>query len=115
MGWEVRNGRRYLYRNRRVNGRPVREYLAADDQFGFGELMASELERLQDREADVRRLQREARIAFHQRIDGLLAATNTANVTLRLAAEGLIASVGFHKHKRGEWRMRRDLAQLKDT
>ena len=38
MGWETRhNGRRYLYRNRRVNGKPVKEYLAADDRFGRGE------------------------------------------------------------------------------
>ena len=32
MGWELRHRRRYLYRNRRVNGRPVKEYVAADDQ-----------------------------------------------------------------------------------
>ena len=29
MGWEVRRGNWYLYRNRRVNGRPVKEYVAA--------------------------------------------------------------------------------------
>ena len=40
MGWELRHGRRYLYRNRRVNGKPVKEYVAADDLFGFGELIS---------------------------------------------------------------------------
>ena len=30
MGWEIRQDRRYLYRNRRVNGQPVKESLAAD-------------------------------------------------------------------------------------
>ncbi|VTR96989.1 transposase : Transposase OS=Agrobacterium sp. ATCC 31749 GN=AGRO_5176 PE=4 SV=1 [Gemmata massiliana] len=33
MGWELRHGGR-RYRNRRVNGKPVKEYLGADDRFG---------------------------------------------------------------------------------
>ncbi|VTR95481.1 unnamed protein product [Gemmata massiliana] len=41
MGWEVRHGRRrYLYRNRRVNGKPVKEYIGADDRSGTGVLLA---------------------------------------------------------------------------
>lgn len=36
MGWEIRhNGRMYLYRNLRVDGKPVKEYVTADGPFGF--------------------------------------------------------------------------------
>ena len=116
MGWEVRHdGRRFLYRNRRVNGRPVKEYLAADDPFGFGQLMAQDLDRLQRREAKLRRLTRQARADSRARIDELLGTTAATNADLRVLAEGVLYTQGFHKHKRGEWRMRRDLAKLRDA
>jgi hypothetical protein len=113
MGWEERhNGRRYLYRNRRVNGKPVKEYLAADDRFGFGEVMAHDLARLQKRQANVRALERQARADCRGRIDGLLAAAAVANTELKAVAEGILYAVGFHKHHRGEWRMRREIKKL---
>lgn len=112
MGWEFRGDRCYLYRNRRVNGKPVKEYLAAADQFGFGEVMADDLARLLRREANVRALERQASAAFRRRIDGLLAAEGAANAALRAVAEGLLVAVGFHNHNRGEWRMKRELRQL---
>jgi hypothetical protein len=110
----VRNGRRYLYRDRRVNG-PVKEYLAADDRFGFGDLMAHELERLQRRERKLRRLRRETRVEYRARIDDLLGAAATANTDLRVLAEGVLHALGYHRHKREEWRMRRELALFKDV
>ncbi len=114
MGWEQRGGRRYLYRNRRVNGKPVKEYLAADDRFGFGEVMADDLARLLRREAKLRALQLREAAAHRGRIDGLLAAAGVANAALRTVTEGLLVAVGFHNHKRGEWRMKRELRQLSD-
>ncbi len=113
MGWELRHGRRYLYRNRRVNGRPVKEYLAADDRFGFGELMAHDLDRLLRRQAKLRRLTRQARAECRQRIDGLLADAASANAELRAAADGLLVALGYRRHNRGEWRMRRELKGLR--
>jgi hypothetical protein len=114
MGWEVRHGgRRYLYRNRRVNGRPVKEYLAAEDRFGFGELMAHDLARVQRLGAKARALGRQTRAAFRERIDGLLEAAATTNAELRALAEGMLCAVGYHRHNRGEWRMRRELRDLK--
>lgn len=113
MGWELRHGRRYLYRNRRVNGVPVKEYLAADDRLGFGQRMADELDRLLRRGAKLRRREREERAAFRTRISELLDASTAANAELRAVGEGLLSALGFHKHNRGEWRMRRDLVQLK--
>src|SRR5262249_60883048 len=91
----------------------VKGFPAADDRFGFGELMAHDLARLQKRQARVRALERQAHVAFRERIDSLLAATAAANVNLRTVAEGILFAVGFHKHHRGEWRMRRELKDLK--
>ena len=89
MGWELRpNGRRYLYRNRRVNGKPVKEYLAADDDFGF--VMADDLRRIQKREAKVRRLTREIADQYRKRIDGVLASADVANQPLRDIADFVI-------------------------
>src|SRR5262245_4416978 len=81
MGWERRHGGRwYLYLNRRVNGLPVKEYLAAEDRFGtgFGEMMADDLAQLQKRERKVRALRTKVRATYRERIDGLLAATAAA-------------------------------------
>ncbi len=116
MGWEVRHaGRRYLYRNRRVNGKPVKEYLAADDRFGVGRVTADDLARLQRRQAQIRRLTRDARAKYRGGIDALVSATAAANDALRVAAEGLLRAMGFHRHKRGEWRMKRELALLRNA
>lgn len=67
MGWELRKGRWYLYRNKRVGGRPVKEYLAAAGDFGA--VMAWDLDRLRRRHAKVRRLGREVLAAYRARID----------------------------------------------
>jgi hypothetical protein len=113
MGWELRHGRRYLYRNRRVNGRPVKEYLAADDQFGFGALTADDLDRLLRRQAKLRKLARQRRAEYRAQVNGLLADAAAANGDLRAVADGLLMLLGYRKHNRGEWRMRRELKQLR--
>lgn len=112
MGWELRHGRRYLYRNRRVGGRPVKEYLAADDPLGFGELMAHDLAHLQKREQTARGLRRKVREAARERIDGVLSDAAAANAGLRVVAEAILYAVGFRRHNRGEWRMRREMKNL---
>jgi hypothetical protein len=115
MGWELRHGRMYLYRNYRANGVPVKEYLAADDRFGFGDRMAYDLDRLRRRGAKLRKLRRRTRAEYRGRIDDLLRATAAANGELRVVAEGALYAVGFHRHNRGEWRMRRQLALIKQA
>src|SRR5689334_7640275 len=117
MGWELRHGNKwYLYRNRRVDGKPRKEYLAAqNDRFGigFGEVMADELERLQRLQAEVRDRKRQARADTRAQIDGLLSTTTQANAELRTVTDGLLCSMGYHKHHRGEWRMKRETGLLK--
>ena len=111
MGWEVRGGRRYLYRNRRVHGRSVKEYLAADGP--FGELMAGDLARIQRRRAEATAAVRAIRAADRDRIDGVLAAVGAANADLGTVADGILSTLGYHRHRGGEWRMRRELAGIK--
>src|SRR5579871_3442662 len=114
MGWEVRHGGRwYLYRNRRVGGKPVKEYLGAGGPLGLGTLLAHDLARLQRREAKVRALNRRARAADRARADDILAAAAAANADLRAVVEAVLIAVGYHRHHRGEWRMRRELNGLK--
>ncbi len=36
-----------------------------------------------------------------------------ANAALRAVAEGILNAVGYRRHNRGEWRMRRELKHLK--
>jgi hypothetical protein len=112
MGWEVRRGRRYLYRNRRANGRPVKEYVAADGP--AGELLARVHDAERAESAERRALQRRERDAARERAAELLALGAGADVMVRAAVGGLLAAVGFHRHKRGEWRMRRELKEMQD-
>lgn len=114
MGWELRHGRRYLYRNRRVDGRPVKQYLAAESNpFSYPQMMDYQLERVQRREAKLRRLKRQARAEYRARIDDLLGAAAVANCDLRTLAEGVLYALGYRRHKRGEWRMKFELAHLR--
>jgi hypothetical protein len=114
MGWELRRGNWYLYRSRRVDGRPVKEYLAAESNpFGYPQMMDHQLRRVRRREAKLRRLKRRARAEYRTRIDDLLAATAAANAELRGLAEGVLCALGYRRHKRGEWRMKFELASLR--
>lgn len=113
MGWERRGGRYYLYRNRRVNGRPVKEYLGCQDPWGFGELLADDLDRLRRRQAKVRRLTRQHVAVQRGRVDQFVAAVAAENDRLRTVADGVLSALGYHRHHQGEWRMRRDLNELR--
>ncbi|AWM39987.1 hypothetical protein GobsT_16120 [Gemmata obscuriglobus] len=116
MGWELRHGGRwYLYRNRRVNGKPVKEYVASRDPFGLGDAMGAVLVEQTEAAAQVRRREREERDRTRARFAALLTATAEANGVLRAVAYGVLEALGFHRHHRGEWRMKRQLQELRDT
>jgi hypothetical protein len=97
MDWE----RGYYYRVHKVNGRVVREYVGRGPA---GEL-AAQLDALERhrRQQEARALRREKRDLDALDAD-LKAVTETADL---LACAALLAA-GFHRHKRGEWRRRRD-------
>ncbi|MFO0847297.1 MAG: hypothetical protein U0871_01880 [Gemmataceae bacterium] len=105
MGWVTRpNGRRYLYRSRRVGGRVVTEYLAADGTAG-GKLLALEWEAYRLRRVRSRLAQQRADARLGKRLARL--ERLAADDTLRVVAHGLLTALGFHRPKRGVWRMRR--------
>jgi hypothetical protein len=97
MGWE----RGYYYRVRKVGGRVAREYV------GTGRVaeLAAQLDAL-ERE----RRQREA-LAVRQQKAGLAALDADQEALTRatdLLARAALLAAGFHRHKRGEWRKRRE-------
>src|SRR5579883_75345 len=106
MGWETRpSGRRYLYRSVRAGGRVVKEYLGRDDPFSH--LMAAEVAEVQARRADLRATARAYREGVRDRADEVAALVEAANIQIRTVVHGLLVAAGYHRHKRGEWRMKK--------
>jgi hypothetical protein len=98
MGWE--RGR-YYTRSKKVNGRVVREYIGTGR---IAELVAQTdaLER-QQRVAELN-----ARRAEQAEAEALNDLLNDLNDLADLAARAALLAAGFHLHKRGEWRRRRE-------
>lgn len=107
MGWELRHGRRYLYHSKRVNGKPIKEYLAADEG-EWSRLLAAQLARWQEQAAAERVRVRAEGAVVRKKADDLLRRLNAANNDLQSAVAVVLAALGFHRHHRGEWRMRRN-------
>lgn len=97
MGWE----RGYYYRVRKVNGRVVREYIGAGKVAG---LMA----RLDALEREHRRLEALEQRQVKEELKALDADLKAVNERTDLAARAALLAAGFHLHKRGEWRRRRE-------
>jgi hypothetical protein len=98
MGWD--RGR-YYTRSRKVNGRVVREYV------GTGEAaeLVSRMDAIQRASREAARADRRARRAELAALDADLKALSE---TTDLVASAALLAAGFHRHKRGEWRKRRD-------
>jgi hypothetical protein len=97
MGWE----RGYYYRACKVNGRVVRQYVGR----GPAAELAAQLD-VQERD----RRQRAARALRREKrdLDALDADLKALTETADLLACAALLAAGFHQHKRGEWRQRRD-------
>jgi hypothetical protein len=110
MGWVTApSGRRYLYRSVRRGGRVVREYLGRDDD--FGRLMADEW-RLKKLDAAIAR--QDTGAARDRVLERLARLERLADDdTLAAVGHGLMLGLGYHRHHRGGWRMRRQLDKLK--
>lgn len=95
MGWEKRGNGRYYYRKRRVNGRPVSEYV------GNG--------RLADFSAALDAHRDASRAAWRKTVEDTLAterALNRLEGVLRTMVSSVLVANGYHAHKR-QWRKRR--------
>lgn len=102
MAFEERGGRLYYYRSRRASdGRVVKEYV------GVG--LAAELAADADEAARRReRLRREAEKAERERLDALEKPTEDLCEAVEVLASAALLAAGYHRHKRGEWRKRRE-------
>jgi len=102
MGFETRRGRgRYYTRSRRVNGRVVREYIGTGDH-------AETIARLDALDRARRMAEVEAFRAECERIDEAAATVQVFCDACELLAQGALLVAGYHRHKRGEWRCRRN-------
>ena len=97
MGWE----RGYYYRVRKVNGRVVREYIGAGR---VAELVA-QMDALERERRGLEALKQRREKDELKAIDADMKAVNER---IDLAARAALLAAGFHLHKRGEWRRRRE-------
>ncbi len=105
MAWEHRDGRRYLYRSVRRGRRVVREYLGTGP---IADLMASELDEVRLVARDAAQRDREQFETLRLRIDAVTTPPIGADQLLRAVVDQLMALAGYHRHKRGPWRLRRN-------
>jgi len=101
MGWETRRNQRYYYYKQRLNGKVVSTYMgrgtAAELADGMGILTTDAM--------DVDRWERRQQRDNCKAQD---AAEQTAFDTVETVFQQAMTDAGYHRHKRGEWRKRRE-------
>ena len=101
MAWE----RGYYYRVRRENGRVAREYVGRGP---VAELSARLDELAREKDRHEKGLNAETLRNEKAKLDALDADIEAMIETTDLLARGALEAAGYHQHKRGEWRKRRD-------
>jgi hypothetical protein len=96
MPWLAKKGRVYFYRSAWVDCRPRSIYVGAGAP---AEMEAGAAGR--------RRLGREARRAWRERLDADERAAAGLFDMIEAVARAALEAAGYHRHKRGEWRRRR--------
>jgi hypothetical protein len=97
MGWE----RGYYYRVRKVNGRVIREYVGTGDVAA----LAAQMDALKRERRQLEALERREE---KNELKALETELKAMNERTELAARAALLVAGFHQHKRGEWRKRRE-------
>jgi hypothetical protein len=98
MGWD--RGR-YYTRSKKVNGRVEREYIGT----GHVAELAAQLDALRREERQLETLaRREAKAELTALDDAIKALTEMTDLVARAA----LLAAGYHQHKRGEWRKKRE-------
>lgn len=100
--WERRErGSLYYTRSRKVNGEVVREYIGTGV---LGQLAAIEDESKREQEKQRAAFEREER----ERLEEALAPVEELNEAAEILAHAALLAGGYHRHKRGEWRKKRE-------
>jgi hypothetical protein len=108
MGWEIRSGRRYFTRSRKVNGRVVRQYVGGG---GFGELVAAaDALRRADRRAEAAAFQAET-ARWEAALIPLLELIHLTDVLTKAA----LYAAGYRQHARSSWRKKRHVCDQRDV
>jgi hypothetical protein len=101
MGWETRKGRRYYYWAEWRNGRCIKTYRGAR--------YLAELDAQMD---EIKREERRREAAEAKQTRDHLADLDAENARAFKATRELVAvmlaTAGYHRHHRGEWRRRRN-------
>ena len=101
MAWESRGGKRYYYRGRRINGRVTKIYL------GSGAIAQQAAEK--DAAEKTKRAKEAAELsALQASLIEPDQITTESKAGIKLLLEAELMAMGYHQHKRGEWRLRRD-------
>ena len=102
MAWEKRErGGLYYTRSRKVNGEVVREYIGSGL---LGQVAAMEDERKREQERQRVAFEREER----ERLEEALAPVEELDEAAEVLARAVLLAGGYHRHKRGEWRKKRE-------
>ena len=102
MAWERRErGSLYYTRSKKVNGEVVREYIGSG---WLGQLAAMEDERKREQERQRAAFEREERA----RLEEALAPVEELDEAAEILARSVFLAGGYHRHKRGEWRKKRE-------
>jgi hypothetical protein len=101
MPWKTIKRRAYYYRNRRVGGRVVSEYV------GTGEVaeLVARLDAAERAERDQARAGERADRERDGEVEGML---DDLVARARGEAARMLEAAGYRQHKRGEWRRRRE-------
>jgi hypothetical protein len=97
VSWE----RGYYYRVRKVNGRVLREYVGAGE-------VASLVAQMDALRREQRQLEALEQRQEKDRLKALDADLEAVSDRIDLVARAALLAAGFHQHKRGEWRRRRE-------
>jgi hypothetical protein len=104
MGLVRRGGKVYLYQSVRLGGRVTSRYVSRGQ---YAELMAEAERAERSYRTEMRQLNREERQALVERGNRLdEAVAKVVNQAIDVARQ-FLESVGYHRHKRGEWRKQR--------
>jgi hypothetical protein len=101
MALVYRNGRPRLQRSVRRGGHVTTEYRGSGD-------VALLISRIEGIERDERDFEQWREREERERFDELDRALDDLNEEARLLARDALERAGYHQHKRGEWRRRRD-------
>lgn len=101
MGWEMRNGRLYYYQKVREGGKVISRYL------GRGEL-AVLIGQFEANSHSVLTAARSFREHEQERAKAKEAELAAYYAEVEAVFQGAMIEAGYHRHKRGEWRKRRE-------